>query len=109
MAEYVPMVGPLPGQQYEPSNGTEGSYFIESWCSNCARDKEMNGTCHAEGRDPGDDDWCEILSASFRGEAVEWRELDSGECTCLAFVEAGSEPPPPRCAHTKDMFGSPFA
>ncbi len=41
------------GQQYQPSNGSEGEYFHEKWCARCARDKDMNGTCYAEGRDPG--------------------------------------------------------
>ena len=52
-----------------------------------------------------DNEKCEIIGASFRGEAVEWRELDNGKCICVAFVKAGTELPPPRCERTADMFG----
>lgn len=103
MAEYIPMTGPLPGERYMPSNGTAGEGFIEAWCCNCARDKPMS-----EGKDFDectDDEVCEILAASFRDEAVEWRRLDNGELVCLAFVQAGTEVAPPRCEHTVDMFG----
>ena len=103
MSDYVPMKGPLPGVQYEPSNGIEGGCFLDSWCSNCARDKAMREGVDID--DCDDNEKCEIIAASFRGEAVEWRELNSGECVCLAFVDAGSEPPPARCEHTADMFG----
>lgn len=104
--DYVPMKGPLPGERYMPSSGTEGMCFQDQWCSRCARDAELSGTKHID--DCGEDDWCPIVAASYRDEAVEWRELDSGECVCLAFVEAGTEPPPPRCEHTSDMFGMPW-
>lgn len=95
------------GQQYEPSNGTEGEAFIGTWCERCARDKDMNGTCHAEGRDPGDDDWCPILVASFRGEAKEWVFDAEGMPTCTAFVPMGEPIPAPRCDKTVDMFEPP--
>lgn len=94
-----------PGEQYTPSNGTEGEAFHAFWCCRCARDNESNGICHAEGRDPVDDDWCPILGASFRGEAVEWRRLETGRTTCMAFVPLGEPIPAPRCGHTQDMFG----
>jgi hypothetical protein len=103
VADYVPMTGPLPGERYMPSNGTEGYSFIEEWCSNCAKDKPMS-----EGKDFDDctdDEVCQILGASFRNEAVEWRELEDGRCVCLDFVQAGTEVAPPRCEHTRDMFG----
>jgi hypothetical protein len=100
MNEYVPMAGPLPGVQYEPSSGTEGMCFHEAWCCNCKHDKEMNGTCFQENRDPTDDDYCPILSASFRGEAVEWRDLGERD-VCLAF--APMDAPTPRCAHTLEL------
>ncbi len=104
MSEYVPMAGPLPGVRYMPSNGTEGMCFQEEWCCNCERDKEMNGTCHEEGRDADDDDYCPILSASYRDEAVEWRDLGE-RLVCLAFTPKESEPPPARCEFTRDLFG----
>lgn len=52
-----------------------------------------------------DNELCEIIEASFRGEAVEWRELPDGEVTCIAFVPAGEQPSAPRCTRTDDMFG----
>lgn len=105
MGEYVPMKGPLPGSQYVPSNGTEGECFFGDWCMHCARDRAMRDGVELDECD--DDEKCEIIAASFRGEAVEWREIDGGT-VCLAFVEAGTEPPPPRCEHTADMFGMPW-
>ena len=92
--DYIPTPGPLPGVQYEPSNGTEGECFILGWCCKCARDLDCNGTVHAEGREASDDDWCPILAASFRGEAVEWREIPMGQPI-----------PTPKCQHTPDLFG----
>jgi hypothetical protein len=92
------------GQQYEPSNGSEGEAFWSWNCCKCERDKDMNGTCHEEGREPGDDDWCPILAASFRGEAKEWVYGPNGQPTCTAFVPMGRSIPAPRCEHTADMF-----
>jgi hypothetical protein len=91
------------GERYEPSNGTEGACFHEAWCCNCERDKEMNGTCYQEGRDAGDGDWCEILGASFRGEAKEWIFDDKGMPSCTAFVLLGTQEPTPRCPHTMEL------
>jgi hypothetical protein len=36
---YFPTPGPLIGEQWIPSNGSEGSMILSSLCSNCARDK----------------------------------------------------------------------
>ena len=102
MSDYTPTPGVLPGEQYTPSNGTDGACFHGAWCERCARDAEMNGT--KPQADCTDDDWCPILGASFRGEAVEWRELPSGECVCIAFVPAGERIPEPRCTRTPDLF-----
>lgn len=102
-ATYTPTPGPLPGEQWTPSNGCDGDAFQGSLCCNCARDK-----CMSEGRDfddCADDEVCQILGASYRGEAVEWRELDDGRVTCIAFVPAGGRIPE-RCAQTADMFGA---
>ena len=96
----------LPGEQYQPSNGAEGTDFIEQWCANCQRDKAMREGCDFDECD--DNELCEIIAASFRGEAVEWRELEGGECVCIAFVPAG-EMVPERCPLTADMFGVPNA
>jgi hypothetical protein len=102
--EYVPTPGPLPGVQWEPSNGTCGHTFIAEWCGQCARDLEVNGTCQRGGRDAVDGDWCPILGASFMGAAVEWREMPDGEVKCTAFVPLGAAIPTPKCSHTPDMF-----
>lgn len=99
---YVPTPGPLPGAQYVPSNGTEGHNFLENFCSNCARDRSIREGVHVDECD--DSELCPIIGASFRGEAVEWRELETGECFCTAFVEAGQEVAAPRCSFTIDMF-----
>jgi hypothetical protein len=94
------------GQRYEPSNGTEGSCFHAAWCERCERDRDMNGTCHREGREPGPDDWCEILGASFQSGGVkEWIFDAKGQPMCTAFVPVGQALPIPRCENTPDMFG----
>jgi hypothetical protein len=91
-----------PGTQYLPSNSSDGYGFLESWCHHCARDKAM-----LEGADYDecdDNELCPIIAASFRGQAVEWRELESGEKLCVKFVPA-KQPIPVRCTLTNDMFG----
>ncbi len=102
MADYTPTPGPLPGEQYKPSNSDAGYSFIAFFCSNCQRDKSCREGVDIDECD--DDERCEILGASFRGEAVEWRRLDDGSVTCTAFVDAGEPIPPARCPHTADMF-----
>lgn len=103
MSNYIPTLGPHEGEQYVPSNGTEGGCFIEDWCCECARDKAMSEGVEFDECD--DNEKCEILAASFRGEAVEWRELADGTTKCIAFVPKGQAIPAPRCEHTVDMFG----
>jgi hypothetical protein len=76
----------MPGIQFIPSNGTEGDLFLQDWCARCDSDKELNGTVFAEGRESTTEDFCPIVANSFRGEAVEWRELPYGERLCTAFV-----------------------
>lgn len=102
MADYVPMKGPLPGVQWKPSNGTVGQSFLCDWCGTCARDKSMR---EGEPLDECDDnEVCPIIAASFRGEAVEWRDLGEAGQVCLAYVEAGKPIPEPRCELTADLF-----
>ncbi len=99
---YIPTPGPLPGKQWIPSNGTEGSVILCSLCSTCTRDKAMR-----DGEDPDecdDNELCEIIAASFRGEAVEWREMENGEVTCVAYVRHGDAIPDQLCQHTMEMF-----
>lgn len=102
---YTPTPGPLPGRQWIPSNGAEGYSFLEAACGRCARDKSMRDGAPLDECD--DNELCEIIAASFRGEAVEWRQLDNDEVTCVAFVPHGQPIPPPRCDRTRDLFGGP--
>lgn len=76
-----------PGEQWIPSNGTEGEMFLYKWCLNCARDKAMRGDKRYDECD--DDELCPIIAASFLGEAVEWRELPDGEIKCMKYVPIG--------------------
>lgn len=99
---YVPTPGPLPGEQWTPSNGTEGHCFMEMCCCECARDKSMREGAPFDECD--DNELCEIIAASFRGEAVEWREMPDGEVKCIAFVPADKPIPIARCDRTLDMF-----
>jgi len=60
-----------------------------------------------DGEDPyecDDDELCEIIAASFRGEAVEWREMPDGQVTCIAYDWNGDAIPDQRCQHTMEMF-----
>ena len=95
----------LPGEQYKPSNSDEGYAFLGYWCANCQRDKAMRDGCDFDECD--DNEKCEIIAASFRGEAVEWRDTGTG-LICTAFVPAG-EKVPERCPLTVDMFEAPNA
>jgi hypothetical protein len=98
---YVPTPGPLEGEQFIPSNGDQGYSFIEEWCSNCQRDKALREGVDLDECD--DNEKCEIVAASFRGEAVEWRELANGKTKCIAFVPAGQIIPAERCPHTAEL------
>ena len=66
-------------------------------CGNAAREGVELEECD-------DNDVCQILGASFRGEAQEWRQLEDGRCICVAHVPAGQPVPPERCTRTIDMF-----
>lgn len=92
----------LPGEQWTPSNGTEGDEFIEHWCRRCSRDKAMREGADFDECD--DNELCETIAAAYRGQAIEWRELPSGQTICTSFVEHPQQTPEPRCAHTADMF-----
>jgi hypothetical protein len=95
-----------PGTPYRPCNGSEGEYFMSMWCEDCARDKEMNGTVFREGREAGDDDWCEILGRSFRSDEPlpEWVYGPDSQPCCTQFVPMDQPIPEPRCEKTADMF-----
>lgn len=102
--EYIPTPGPLPGEQWTPSNSDIGYGFLSSECGHCARDKAMREGMPFD--DCDESERCQIIGASFRGEAVEWRKLENGEVKCIAFIPAGQPIPPARCAHTDDMFAA---
>ncbi|HMM72824.1 MAG TPA: hypothetical protein PKC22_11520 [Rhodocyclaceae bacterium] len=95
----------LPGKQWIPSNGTVGEAFLEDWCGTCARDRAMREGVPYDECD--DTERCDIIAASFRGEAVEWRLLPGGDVKCLAYVPAGEPIPQPKCERTADMFEAP--
>lgn len=99
---YIPTPGPLPGKPWQPSNSTDGHSFLLNWCTYCARDKAMREGAALDECD--DNELCEIVAASFRGEAVEWRKMPDGETRCIAFVSAGDAIPAPRCPLTLDLF-----
>ena len=67
----------LPGEQWWPSNGTDGGCFIDANCSHCARDANED---------------CEILARSFREPVEQWRQFPDGRRICTAFVPDGEEP-----------------
>lgn len=90
------------GQPYTPSNGIEGSVFLDSWCANCQRDKSMREGCDFDECD--DDENCELIARSFGEQVDEWQYDKSGQPCCTAFVPAGHAIPEPRCAKTTDMF-----
>lgn len=88
-------------EQWTPSNNTEGDAFIGQWCRYCARDKPSSEGKSVDECEDGD--LCEILAASFCGAAGEWRQMDSGETCCTAFVHHG-QPIPQTDTQTIDMF-----
>jgi hypothetical protein len=75
------------GTRYEPSNGSEVSAFHDEWCCKCATDEE----------------WCPILSASYRGEATQWVFSAEGWPVCTEFRAMDA---PERDDKTIDMFGA---
>lgn len=75
------------GQQWVPSNGTEGSIFQDSWCCQCQRDGVMNGTADSD----VEENWCSIIAASYRGEAKEWQYDASGQPCCTSFQPLGAD------------------
>lgn len=77
------MTDKLPGVKWTPANGMDGMMFVEKYCVPCGRDRPTS-----EGVDFDEclaSEICQILSASFRDEAIEWRQLESGEIICTEF------------------------
>jgi predicted nucleic acid-binding Zn ribbon protein len=77
------MTDNLPGVQWVPSNGTDGMSFIEKHCVPCGRDRPTSDGVGFE--ECLDSEICPILSASFRDDAIEWRQLESGETICTEY------------------------
>ena len=92
----------LPGEQYIPSNSTEGYAFIGSFCVHCAHDRSVREFDDLDECD--DDQKCDVLARSFAGTAVEWRRMPDGRKTCTAYVPEGQPIPPAPCAHTLNLF-----
>ncbi len=90
------------GQQYKPSNGSEGEAFIGHWCGHCARDKSAREGAPIEECD--DREVCPIIARSFAGDATEWVYGTDGQPRCTEYVEHG-QPIPYRCPNTPDIFG----
>lgn len=90
--------------KYLPSNGTEGECFFESWCRHCQRDRSMRDGEPVDECD--DNELCDIIARSFRGEVDEWVYGPDDEPMCTAFVPAGDKVPTPRCEHTADLFAA---
>lgn len=90
-------------RKYRPSSGSEGMYFIATWCHNCIHGKyEHTGDLN--------DKPCEIITRSFmcdindKDYPEEWQEKDDGSALCTAWVKWDwgrdddgnfKEPPPP--------------
>ena len=77
-------------ERFIPANGSEGADFLDTWCRRCARDKAMRDGADFDECD--DNELCQIIAASFRGEVAEWIYKD-GEPTCTTFVPAGDKVP----------------
>ena len=78
-------------KKYEPSNGTEGAWFMEVFCHQCEHDRKFR-----EKENP--DDACNILNRSLafgcgdKEYPEEWICSDNyEEPICTAFVEEKSE------------------
>lgn len=68
----------------------------------CERDRAIREGVPLEECD--DDELCRILTSSFIGKAVEWRELRDGSLTCVGFSEARGLAV--RCEYTADLFAA---
>lgn len=101
MKDCLDLESHLPGKQWVPSNGSEGQDFVESWCMRCERDRAIREGVPAN--ECADDELCRILTSSFIGKVVEWRELPDGSLTCIGFSEPQGFA---RCEYTADLFAA---
>jgi hypothetical protein len=104
--DFAAICKPDAGKQWEPSNGTEGEIFLSSWCGECQRDKAMRDGVDLDECD--DNERCDIIAASFRGEAKEWQYDKDGQPCCIEFVPKGERIPTPRCPNTMELPGIPL-
>ena len=81
---------------YRPSNGTEGCWFDDKWCSRCERDRAWR-------EDESKGEPCDILGRTLifnvgeTGYPVEWIEDDvpypqPANPRCTAFVPITDDP-----------------
>lgn len=69
------------GQTWMPSNGTEGMYFEEAFCSKCIHEKFMHTQDHA-------DKQCEVLNQALLNAPLpikEWVYSDEGWPICTEW------------------------
>lgn len=95
-----------PGEPYQPSNGTEGEYFMEEFCYQCIHERWI----HRQKEDR-DEDKCTIINLSMSYDRndpeypKEWTYDAAGKPTCTKWVkfdwgsdddprEPGPKPPP---------------
>jgi hypothetical protein len=70
------------GERYEPSNGTEGTLFLEHWCEHCAVPlRSKDESCDIATRAF----WCPSDDPAY---PVEWQHGADGQPECTAFEEA---------------------
>lgn len=89
-----------PGQKYQPSNGTEGMYFMEKFCDHCVHQHP----------DPNNPKQCRIIGMTMcynpgdKEYPEEWTYDNNGEPTCTKYIDCNwgkdddgnwIEPPPP--------------
>ena len=88
----------LAERSYQPSNGTEGTYFTSNFCDNCLNQHP----------DPYNPRQCDVLLSSlleWPDEITEWQRDHEGYPFCSEFVkwdwgngddpDGWNEPPPP--------------
>lgn len=86
------------GEKYQPCNGTDGEFFFDSWCRQCARDKAMREGCSVA--ECNDNERCDIIARTMAADVedpdypAEWRYGADGQPMCAAFVPAGGEVKP---------------
>lgn len=79
------------GQPYEPSNGTEGEFFMSLWCGGCKREAAYRA-------DPDNAEpcmislWAMAVHSDDPDYPKEWRRDDQGVPECTAWEAADARP-----------------